>query len=104
CGEGSNGKSVFLGLIEAFLGAENVSNVSLHDLTSDRYASAELYGKMANIFADLRADKITDAGTFKVVVSGDRIRAQRKHQQPFTFKPYAKLIFSANQIPETSDK
>lgn len=104
CGEGSNGKSVFLGLVEAFLGKENVSSVSLHELTSDRYASAELYGKMANIFADLRADKITDAGTFKVVVSGDRIRAQRKHQQPFTFEPYAKLIFSANQIPETSDK
>lgn len=103
-GEGSNGKSVFLGLLTAFLGKENVSGISLHELTMDRFASAELYGKMANVFADLRADKITDAGTFKVVVSGDRIRAQRKHAQPFTFEPYAKLIFSANQIPETADK
>ena len=104
CGEGSAGKSVFLSLLTAFLGKENVSNVSLHELVSDRYAAAELYGKMANVFADLKADKIADSGMFKVVVAGDRIRAQHKYKEPFTFEPYAKLIFSANQIPETADK
>lgn len=102
-GEGSNGKSTLLKLITTFLGRENVSQVSLQELTSDRFASSHLYGKMANLFADLKADKINDTGYFKLLVSGDRIRAQKKHQQPFDFENYAKLIFSANRIPETSD-
>lgn len=102
-GEGSNGKSTLLKLITALVGKDNASQVSLQDLTDDRFASAHLYGKMVNVFADLKADKINDSGYFKLLVSGDRIRAQKKHQQPFDFSNYAKLIFSANRIPDTSD-
>lgn len=102
-GEGSNGKSTLIKLITEFVGTENASQVSLQELTSDRFASAHLHGKMVNVFADLKADKINDSGYFKLLVSGDRIRAQKKHQQPFDFSNYAKLIFSANRIPDTSD-
>ncbi len=102
-GEGSNGKSVLIKLIIRFVGPENTSQVSLQELTSDRFASAHLFGKMVNAFADLKADRINDSGYFKLLVSGDRIRAQKKHQQPFDFENYAKLIFSANKIPETQD-
>ncbi len=104
CGEGSNGKSVFIKLIIAFVGKDNTCSVALQDFSGDRFASAELYNKMLNVFADLKADKIHDTGYFKTLVSGDRIRAQKKHQQPFTFANYAKLVFSANQIPESDDK
>jgi putative DNA primase/helicase len=38
-----------------------------------------------------------------MLVSGDVIRAQRKHSQPFDYGNYAKLIYSANQIPEADD-
>lgn len=42
-------------------------------------------------------------------VSGDSITAERKFEQPFTYRNYAKLIFSANEIPgirrpESDDK
>jgi phage/plasmid-associated DNA primase len=37
-------------------------------------------------------------------VSGDTIRVQRKYGQPFDFRNFAKLIFSANQIPDTEDR
>jgi hypothetical protein len=43
-------------------------------------------------------------GTFKMLVSGDTIRAQKKHGQPFDFRNVAKLIFSANEIPESNDQ
>jgi len=102
-GEGSNGKSTLIKLITALVGTKNAAQVSLQDLTSDRFANAHLYGKMVNVFADLKADKINDSGYFKLLVSGDRLRAQKKHQQPFEFSNYAKLIFSANRIPDTSD-
>ena len=38
-----------------------------------------------------------------MLVSGDSIRAQKKHGQPFDFRNYAKLIYSANQIPQSDD-
>ncbi|NWG36007.1 MAG: hypothetical protein HXY31_00135 [Nitrososphaera sp.] len=103
-GEGANGKSTFINLLTAFVGRENASSVSLQDLTQDRFALAELHKKMINVFADLKTDKISDTGHFKTLVTGDRIRAQRKHQQHFSFVNTAKLIFSANRIPETDDK
>ncbi len=103
-GTGSNGKSVFLKIVEALVGPQNTSHVPLQGLDKDRFAAAGLYCKMVNSFADLKQIKLSSAGTFKTLVSGDRIRAQNKFQQPFDFNNYAKLIFSANKIPESEDE
>jgi P4 family phage/plasmid primase-like protien len=103
-GTGSNGKGVFIKLVEAFVGMENTSHAALQDLDKDKYAPADLYCKMVNTFADLKADKLTSTGMFKTLVSGDSIRAQKKYGQPFSFRNVAKLIFSANKIPDSDDK
>jgi putative DNA primase/helicase len=103
-GPGSNGKGVFIKLIESFVGLENTSHVPLQDLDKDKFASADLYCKMVNTFADLKAEKLSTTGMFKTLVSGDTIRAQKKYGQPFSFRNYAKLIFSANKIPDSDDK
>lgn len=102
-GPGKNGKSVLIKLIESFVGQENVSHASLQELTGDRFAGADLYGKLVNTFADLESNKLTNTGIFKTLVSGDSIRAQRKHQQPFSFHNYSKLIFSTNKILRSDD-
>ena len=57
-----------------------------------------------NTFADLKSIKLSETGNFKMLVSGDSITAERKFEQPFTFRNYAKLIFSANEIPASDDK
>jgi putative DNA primase/helicase len=103
-GPGRNGKSVLIKLIEALVGQENVSHASLQELLGDRFAGSDLYCKLVNAFADLEADRLTNTGRFKTLVSGDSIRVQRKHQQAFSFRNYAKLIFSTNKIPESEDK
>ena len=52
-GEGGAGKSqLLLVLNQVLLGSENVSNVSWQAL-NERFKTAELFGKLANIFADL---------------------------------------------------
>lgn len=102
-GRGANGKSVFLTVMEKFLGKNNVSHVSLQAICHDRFAVADLFGKLANIHADLSDEKLNFAGTFKQLVSGDGLRAQRKHQHGFDFDNMAKLVFSANRIPESND-
>jgi P4 family phage/plasmid primase-like protien len=104
CGPGDNGKGTLLKLIERFLGEQNVSHASIQELNNDRFAIADLHSKLANVCADLKAEKLTNTGTFKMLVSGDTIRAQKKHGQPFEFKNIAKPIFSANEIPESEDQ
>ena len=102
-GSGANGKTTFLKLIEAFLGKENVSHESLYELCSNRFSSAELYGKLANIAPDISKDELTRTGKFKALTGGDRIRGEKKHQNAFYYWNYAKLSFSCNQLPTTPD-
>ena len=94
----------YIRLFEQFLGDQNVSHASIQELNNDRFAIADLHGKLANICADLKVEKLTNTGNFKMLVSGDTIRAQKKHGQPFYFRNIAKLIFSANEIPESNDQ
>ena len=103
-GEGENGKSVFLDTLAALLGTDNVSNVALQDLEENRFRVAELYGKLANTFADLDARALRSSSMFKTLVTGDAITAERKFGQPFSFKPYARLLFSANRVPPSHDR
>ena len=46
----------------------------------------------------------TQVAMFKKIVAGNRIKAERKGQDPFEFNPYIKLLFSANDIPRMKDK
>jgi putative DNA primase/helicase len=103
-GEGENGKSVFLDLVGYLLGESNVSNIALQDLEENRFRAAELYGKLANIFADLDARGLQSSSMFKTLTTGDSVTAERKHAQPFRFRSYAKLLFSANKIPSSRDR
>ena len=102
-GPGGTGKSVTLNVIRALLGSENVSSVSLHQLDDDRFARADLYGRLANIFADLDARSPQSSSIFKLITGGDTIRGEHKHRPAFDFKPTARLLFSANEVPPTAD-
>lgn len=102
-GEGANGKSTFLESLRRFLGMENCSSVSLQAFSANRFASALLYGKLANIYADLPATALKETAALKLLTGGDTITAERKFQQPFSFINKAKLIFSANRPPRIPD-
>jgi putative DNA primase/helicase len=100
-GVGSNGKSVFLAVLESLVGRENTSAESLQKLEFDKYRPAKLYGKLVNICGDIPDVKMQKSENFKKLTSGfDLIDGENKYQDPFTFKNTAKLIFSANAIPE----
>ena len=102
-GEGGNGKGTLIALLTSLLGAQNVAGVSFQDLAENRFASAELFGRMANLHADIPSKVLENSSRFKELVSGDMIRAEEKHKQPFTFCNRAKLIFSANEPPTSKD-
>ena len=103
-GVGDNGKSVLLFVEGSFLGADNISTRGLQDLDRDRFAKADLFGKFANIHADISSTALAKTGAFKMLTGGDRIAAEKKYQHPFSFVNYAKLHFSANELPATKDQ
>jgi P4 family phage/plasmid primase-like protien len=103
-GPGDNGKSILLGVEGRLLGVDNISTRGLQDIDRDRFAKADLFGKFANIHADLSSTALVKTGAFKMLTGGDRLTAERKFQQPFTFVNFAKLHFSANELPATKDQ
>lgn len=104
-GEGSNGKTTYLNLIKAILGRDNVVHIPIQELVEDKFAVSNLYRKLANIFPDLPDRPLKYSGIFKALVGGDYICGQRKFiQRPLCFKNYAKLIFSANELPPVTDR
>lgn len=102
-GRGRNGKSVYLNLVEQMLGDENVANLPLQSLSTDKFSAAELHNKNANIYNDLASSELKETGLFKAITGDDSITVQKKYQNPFRFKNYAKLLFACNQIPESKD-
>jgi putative DNA primase/helicase len=102
-GPGRNGKSTLLRLISALIGQAHIASVTLQSLGESRFASAELFGKVANIAGDLDARSIGRTDVFKQAVGADLITAERKHGQPFTFTNRATMIFAANELPGSAD-
>jgi len=99
-GKGDSGKSTLLHTIqEILLGSENVSTLTWHAL-DDRFSTFQLFGKLANVFADLPMQALKDTGTFKAITGEDYIMGERKHKDGFSFKPFARLVFSCNSIPK----
>lgn len=104
-GEKANGKSTFLSMVSAVLGEENVSALDLSEL-DERFSTAMMSGMLANIGDDISDEFLQgrSIALFKKIVSGNQIKAEYKGQDVFMYRPYVKLLFSANDIPRTKDK
>lgn len=97
-GEGGSGKSTLIRMIEEMIGSDNISNISLTELTQ-RFASFGLMGKLLNSCADLEISALEDTSTLKKSLGEDRLRGEQKGRDAISFKSYAKMIFSTNELP-----
>lgn len=102
-GGAKGGKSSYLDMIMQLLGPENTTAIDLADL-GDRFKTSLLFGKLANIGDDIGDEFIPNPAIFKKAVSGDRLIGEYKGMTPFEFSPYAKQLFSTNDIPRIKDK
>lgn len=101
-GDKSNGKSTFIGMLETMLGEANVSNLDFKELDG-KFSTAMLFGKLANLGDDISDSYKEDVAIFKKIVTGEPIKGEEKGKPPFNFKPFSKLVFSANSIPRIND-
>lgn len=102
-GPGKNGKSTLLKLVQLVIGKTNVSNLTLKSIENNRFAAANLYLKSVNVFADINNDDFDSAETIKAITGDDDTQGEFKGENVFFFRNFAKLIFSANRLPNFRD-
>lgn len=101
-GLGGNGKSALLSLLRAMFPPESLVSVA-PQRWSERFGLAALEGKRANLVSETPTGEILDGSAFKAVITGDWVTAERKHKDPFDFKPTCAHIFSTNWPIITAD-
>lgn len=102
-GRGRSGKGTFFNVIQHILGRDNVSNITLQNL-NDRFKTAELFGKLANIQGDLPSTPLKEGAvsTLKSVIGRDYLTVEKKGKDPFSFQSKATMLFGCNKVPQNT--
>lgn len=101
-GGGANGKGTVQRILEAMLGDENVSHISLKRM-EDRFGIVEIKDKLLNTCGETSTQPL-EVTRFKEVAAADRIQAERKYLPDISFIPIAKHMISMNEFPGIKDK
>lgn len=99
-GVGNAGKSRFCDLVASFfplVGPNKVARVAQQDL-GKKYALANLVNAKVNISEDLPDAPLTPTtvSRIKMISDSNRLEAEAKYVQSFSFRPLCKLLFASN--------
>ena len=100
-GEGLNGKSVTLEVMEALLGSVNVSYLGLSDLTNDDVKRAGIEGKLLNISHE--SGKDVNPNVLKQLTSGERVLIKNLYRDPRETNDYGKFVAAFNILPRAEN-
>jgi phage/plasmid-associated DNA primase len=104
-GEGRNGKSLLLRMVEALFGRANVSSVTRQLMSAQNAAVLDLNGKLVNIVYDGMAEYVKDSGPEKSLIAGESIGIRRLFDSTLTMVQTPALFLEGlNREPKTSDK
>lgn len=101
-GEGENGKSTLITVIQWLVGKGNYSTNTLSSLKNDNKASL-MDGKLLNVAEETPSKSLEESSTFKNLVSGGETTGKKLYKDTYTFRNRAKLIFACNRLPVTQD-
>lgn len=104
-GEGRNGKSVLMKMLQAVFGPENVSHVTRQHIAEQSPVVLELNGRLMNIIYDGRAEYLKDSGTEKSLIAGEPVPIRRLYESnPTLVQTNALFVEGLNREPKSSDK
>lgn len=104
-GPPNGGKTTYLmGWLNALFGDENISGVSLQQISNDRFAKSDLNGAIINRYDDLSDILMNDVGAFKALTGGFYHTIEEKHKSRFPGRITAVHIYSTNSPPVVTDK
>lgn len=104
-GEGRNGKSLFLKMLSAIFGPENISSVTRQHISEANPVVTELNGKLLNLIFDGQAEYLKDSGREKSLIAGEPVPIRRLYEStPTMVQSTALFIEGLNREPKSSDK
>jgi putative DNA primase/helicase len=102
-GSGRNGKGVYLRIMSALIGPANIAATPPQRLDTDRWAVAQLYGKLANLVGDVDPRTFKETATFKQATGQDMLQGEHKYAAPFMFTSRALIVAAFNSLPRSVD-
>ena len=104
-GEGRNGKSLMLKMLQAVFGRENCSSVTRQAIAEQSAVVTELNGKLLNLVFDGQATYLKDSGAEKSLIAGEPFPIRRLYESSATVvQTNALFIEGLNREPKTGDK
>ena len=101
-GNGSNGKSTLLEIIEALVGVENICRTPFPEYGKHPFAKGNLVGKSVALDDDIDLH-IPLSSAIKPLITQKYQQCEQKYKQPFDFKMTATFIGAINGQPHTLD-
>lgn len=101
-GPGSNGKSLLEGVISAFFGHDQVTEVELSELNSSQFIRGAIRRKRALINSEVQGTKM-ESRWIKMISGGTSIDSDQKNRDRIHFRPYCLQIFDTNNPPQFYD-
>lgn len=98
-GEGSNGKSTLIRIIQGLVGIKNTSSTSLTSITQERFSGHSLVNKLINFCSEEPKESFSSTGVIKKLTGGDSIMVEEKHKGAFQYENNAKFVISYNKMP-----
>lgn len=102
-GEGRNGKSKYIEALQMAAGKDNYSTTKLEKFGSQNDLQL-MEGKLFNVSEEISHKEMRLTEDLKTLSSGNTITVKLMYNQPYKIKNKAKLILTANTLPETDDK
>ncbi len=104
-GEGRNGKSVLLKMLQGLFGRENVSNITRQHIAEQSPVVTELNGKLLNIVFDGQAVYLKDSGVEKSIIAGEMVPIRKLYEStPTMVQTNALFIEGLQREPKSNDK
>lgn len=104
-GEGRNGKSLLLKMMQKMFGPHNCSHVTRQDMTEGTTAVIELNGKLLNIVFDGQKSYLKDSGREKSLIAGEPVPIKKLYESaPVMVQSNALFIEGLQEEPKSTDK
>lgn len=105
-GNGRNGKTCFLKLLNKFIGVSNICSTELDLIAGNnksRFETLKMYKKLVCVMGETNFGVLSHSSMIKKLTGGDIIGYEKKGGACFDDYSYAKMLIASNSLPITND-
>jgi putative DNA primase/helicase len=101
---GSNGKSTFLDIVSAVVGAQNVATLTVDEMAGS-FALEQVPGKSVIIGDDVQAGMyIKNSANYNSLTTGGLVKVEGKGRDAYSYRSRAGVIQATNELPKFANQ